>query len=350
MNKLLAICINDRMFKHSGGWKDEFIACCEEMHIPYEVIDPYKSDIISQLDRFNALIWPVQNYVLADIMEARSILHIAEQKGLKVFPDQNTIWHFDDKIAEMYALQSVNAPIPQSWVFYLLEDCLAWLEKDAVYPLVAKLRCGSGSNNVKLLKTREEAIRYARHMFGRGFDPSPSLLYKAYSKAQSSRNLKTVITRIKRIPEFLNTRRHAKQLPVEKGYCYFQEFIPNDGYDLKVVVVGEKLSGFGRSVRKADFRASGGGSIIYKSELITEQIRESAYAAAKALGLQCMGFDYVVDKRTGSGKIVEMCYGFDFMVLAGANCYWNINGSRVNQTLNIPREVLTTLLGIDQEH
>ncbi len=348
MDRRLAICMNDRMFKHSSTWIQGFLTFCDEMHIPFEIINPYRSDIITQLDRFSAMIWTIQNYVLADIMEARSILRVAEEKGLKVFPDQSTIWHFDDKIAEMYALQAVGAPIPQSWVFYLLADCLAWLEKEAVFPLVAKLRCGSGSNNVKLLKTREDAIRYARRMFGRGFDPSPSLMYKAYSKVQSSRDWKTAISRVKKIPEFLHTRRHAKQLPVEKGYCYFQEFIPNERYDLKIVVIGNKLSGFGRSVRKADFRASGGGNIIYNPALISKQIMESAFEASSALGLQCMGFDYVVDIRTGLGMIVEMCYGFDAEVLAKANCYWDISGNRVNEALNIPKEVLANLLDIHQ--
>lgn len=345
---LIALCKNDRIFKHSGNWNNAFITCCEHMHIPYEVIDPYKPDIITQLDRFDVLIWPIQNYVLADMMEARSILRVAEQKGLKVFPDQNTIWHFDDKIAEMYALQSVNAPIPRSWVFYLLEDCINWLEKETEYPLVAKLRCGSGSNNVKLLKTREEAVRYARRMFGKGYDPSPSLMYKAYSKAQSSRDWKTVISRVKRIPEFLNTRRHAKQLPIEKGYCYFQEFIPNDGYDIKVAVIGDKLSYFARRTRKGDFRASGGGDFYYDDSLMTEHIIRSSFEAARALDLQCMGFDYVMDNCTGLGKIVEMCYGFDQLALAGASCYWNVAGNRVNEPLDVPREVLVNLLKIHQ--
>lgn len=350
MNKLIAICKNDRIFKHSGNWNNAFISCCDEMSIPYEVIDPYQPDIVARLDQFSALVWHIQNYVLADIMEARSILRVAQQKGLKVFPDMNTVWHFDDKIAQMYALQSVNAPIPRSWVFYLLDDCLVWLNQEAVYPLVAKLRCGSGSHNVKLLNNQEEATRYARRMFGKGFDPSPSLLYKAYSKVQSSRNWKTILSRIKKIPEFLNTRRHGKQLPVEKGYCYFQEFIPNDGYDIKVVVVGEKLSYLARKTRKGDFRASGGGDIFYEKSLVTDQIIQSSFDVARALKLQCMGFDYVVDRQSGKGQIIEMSYGFDLGALEGANSHWILGGEHIDKPLDIPREVLTNLLRIQQAH
>lgn len=343
MNKPVAICKNDQIFKHTGNWNSCFIKFCEEHKISFEIIDCYKPNVVFQLEKYSALIWPIQNYVLADILESRSILHIAEQKGLKVFPNQNTIWHFDDKIAEMYQFQAVGIPMPKSWVFYLLDDCLTWLET-AKYPLIAKLRCGSGSSNVKKLNTKREAVKYAKRMFTKGFNPSPSLLYKAYSKAQSSHNWKTAVARIKKIPEFLNTRRHANQLPDEKGYCYFQELIQNDGFDIKVVVVGDKLSFIIRHVRKGDFRASGGGDLCYDKKYMTKQIIDSAFEAAKVIGTQCMGFDYVVDNRNGEGKIIEMCYGFDWEAVLNAGGYFDKKGVWHDEPLNVPVEVIKNLI------
>lgn len=343
MIKPIAICKNDKIFKHSGNWNNAFIKCCEEQNIPFELVDCYRYDIVDKLDRYSALIWTIQNYVLADIQESRSILQVAEQKGLKTFPNHNTVWHFDDKIAEMYQFQAVKAPIPRSWVFYLLEDCLKWLDS-AQYPIIAKLRCGSGSNNVRMLKSKGEAVSYAKKMFSSGFDPSPSLMYKAYSKAQSSKNWKMAASRIKKIPEFLNTRRHASQLPIEKGYCYFQEMIPNDGYDIKVAVVGDKLSFLVRHTRKNDFRASGGGNIFYDKKYMTPQIIESAFKTAEAIGTQCIGFDYVVDKRNGVGKIIEMCYGFDWEAVFSAGGYWDRNAVWHDEPLNVPNEILKNLL------
>lgn len=289
------------------------------------------------------MLWNYSNYVISDLLEARNILLVAEKKGLKVFPDHNTGWHFDDKIAEMYALQSVGADIPNSWVFYLEDECIKWLEKEAKYPLVAKLRCGSGSSNVKILRTKQVAVRYAKRMFSRGYDPSPSLLYKTYSKIQSTANLATFVSRVKRIPEFLSTRRHAKMMPIEKGYCYFQEFIPNDGFDIKVAVVGDKLSFLCRDIRKGDFRASGGGSLHYDKAKVTEQIIDSAFSTADKLGLQCIGFDYVVDNRTQTGKIIEMCYGFDYEAILGAEGYFSRDYLWNEGALNVPEEVLELL-------
>lgn len=333
------------MFKHESVWIPECKAYCEEHGIQCDIINCYDSDIINKLKDYDALLWTMQNYVKADLLEARSILYSAKQMGLKVFPDFNTSWHFDDKIAEMYLLQAVGAPIPQSWVFYFEDECVSFLENEAKYPLVAKLRCGSGANNVKLLNNAEEAKEYAHTMFTKGFDPSPSMLYKAYSKAQSSKNLKMIISRIKKIPDFLRTRKNAKKISRESGYCYFQEFIENNGYDLKIVVIGDKLIPLCRNIRKGDWRASGGGDTYTDNSLITNQIRNSAFETYDKCGMQCIGFDYVVDSSTGEGKLIEMCYGFDFKALSDVGGYFDRSGEwHEDKNLSVPKEILKTIL------
>lgn len=342
--KPIAICKNDNIFKHSTQWIGEWVDYCEKNGIPYEIVDCYRYDIISRLTNYSALLWNFSNFVISDLLEARNILNIASAKGLETFPDYNTSWHFDDKVAESYALQAVSAPAPKSWVFYDYVECEKWLKTEAEYPIVAKLRCGSGANNVKLLKDYNQAKKYAKRMFASGYNPTPSLVYKAYSKAQSSRSLKVALSRIKKIPEFLNTRAHARKMPIEKGYCYFQEFINNEGYDLKIAVVGDKLSFLCRDVRKGDFRASGGGDIKYTRELITKQIISSAFEAYDKLQLECVGFDYVVDKDTGEGKIIEMCYGFDYKAIMGAGGYWDRDCVWHNEPLNVPTEIINKIL------
>ncbi|NLB49831.1 MAG: hypothetical protein GX807_03365, partial [Erysipelotrichia bacterium] len=148
----------------------------------------------------------------------------------------------------------------------------------------------------------------------------------------------------RRIPEFFHTLSRASAFPREHGYAYVQEFIPNDGYDLKVVVIGDKVSGFARKVRKNDFRASGGGDIIYNNELVTEEIREISLKISKDLDFQCMGFDFVVNNETNKGYIVEMCFGFSNDALLDVGGYWDSNNTWINEPLNAPVEVLENLL------
>ena len=312
--------------------------------IPYEYINCYDYDIITKLKGFTHLIWHYENYMNADLMEAQNILDTAERLGLKVFPNHDTGWHFDDKIAEAYALEAAGAPTPGNWMFYEPDVCINWLKSEARYPLVGKLRRGSGSNNVKLLRNEKEAVAYAKKMFAGGFSPAQSLLYKTYSKVQSTRNIKTLVKRIKKIPDFLISRRYGKGIPREKGYCYFQQFINNNGYDIKIAVVGDKCSYFARNVRKGSFKASGGGDFFYDHSLIKKALVKSAFKAADNIGMQCVGFDYVVDKKTGKGLIIEMCYGFDFKAVYDCGGYWDRNFVWHNETLNVPLEVVKNMI------
>lgn len=342
--KPVGICNSLLMRERTGDGGPTFEDYMEKAGIPYEYIDCYDYDIIEKLDNYSALIWHYENFVNADLMEAQNILDIAEAKGLKVHPNHSTGWHFDDKIAETYAFQSIGAPIPKTWMFYELDKCLAWLHSEARYPLVAKLRRGSGANNVKLLKTEGEARKYAKKMFSSGMSPAPSLLYKTYSKVQSTRDWKTLVSRTKRIPDFLRARRFGRGMPVEKGYCYFQEFIENDGYDIKVAVVGDRCSFLVRSTRKGSFKASGGGTIVYDKALMNKNIVDSAFKTADELGLQRVGFDYVVDTRTGQGLIVEMCFGFDSQAIYDCGGYWDRSFVWHDEPLNVPAEVVKNIM------
>lgn len=342
--KPLGICINLLSQKRTGpGDGMDFTDYLKKNGIPYESIDCYSSDIISKLSDYSGIFWWYSHYVVADKTEAQHILDIASKMGLKVYPDHNTAWHFDDKIAEMYAFQSVNAPIPKSWVFYRQKECEEWLKNEAAYPIVGKLKNGSGSTNVKILRDKKQALAYCKRMFSKGYDSSPSLIYKTYSKVQSTRDWKTFVSRFKKIPNFLKARSHAKRLGRECDYCYFQEFVENDGYDLKVAVVGDKLGYFARHTRKADFRASGSGDFYYDRDLMTEQIIKDAFRVADALGVQCMGFDFVVDKKTGQGLIIEMCHGFDQHAVYEAGGYFDRECIWHSEPLNVSEEIVKNM-------
>ena len=340
--KTVGVCIN--LLSVHRKDKAEFTGTwgklLDERGVKWKYIDCYDYNIIKNLKDYSAIIWHYSNFVNADLMEAQNILNIAASHGVKVFPDYNTGWYFDDKIVEMYAFQSVEAPIPESWVFYDINKCFEWLKNEAEYPIVAKLRRGSGANNVKLLRNFSQAKCYAKKMFSKGLSPTQSLVYKTYSKIQSTHNWKTFVKRFKQIPDFLWARRYGKGMPMERGYCYFQKFIENDGYDLKVVVTNGKCSFLARNVRKHDFRASGGGDICYDKALINDGIIRSAFATAGALKMQCVGFDYVVDKKTGNGLIVEMSYGFDYDAIYQCGGYWDSALLWHNEPLNARQEII----------
>jgi|LSQX01.1.fsa_nt_gb glutathione synthase/RimK-type ligase-like ATP-grasp enzyme len=340
----IAIHQNKEVFNHSTDWGPEWVSYCEANGIEYYVVNCFDHRILETVKGYDVLLWHFSNYSLQDMLFARTILSTVKDMGVKVFPDFNTSWHFDDKIAQMYLLQSIGAPIPRSWAFFTKSSAQSFFEHECSYPVVAKLRCGSGSSNVKLLSSKQDALRYTKKMFGSGVVASPNVLFKVKSNVKSASDWKTIQSRMRRIPDFIESIRKTRQFPKEKGYVYVQEFVPNDGYDLKVVVVGDKLSFLVRDVRKGDFRASGGGSIRYDKQFLTEEIRELAFALSDRLGFQSMGYDFVIDNRTETPMIVEISYGFSHTAQMDLGGYWDRNGVWHDQPLNAPHEVLRSML------
>ena len=95
-----------------------------------------------------------------------------------------------------------------------------------------------------------------------------------------------------------------------------------------------------RNVRKNDFRASGGGDIYYDRSLLTDDIIDAAFDTADKLGMNCVGFDYVVDERTGTGKIIEMCYGFDYIAQSDLGAYIDRNHIWHEEAVYVPDEII----------
>jgi len=256
----VAILFNEAEKLHSTNWSLSWVEYCKNNKIEWKVVNPFKIGVIDELLDFDIILWHYSNYSFKDMLMARNILFTLEDRGKLVFPAFKDAWHYDDKLAETYLLESVGAPIPKSYYYYSIEDVRLDVDNGAIsFPVIAKLRNGSGSHNVKKINSREELINYAQKMFTSGINSAPSLLYKTSSNVKSAKNLRTFIKRAKRIPEFLRSLSNAKKFNRERGYVYLQEFVPNEGFDLKIVTVGDKLSFIGRNIRSGEFRASGGG-------------------------------------------------------------------------------------------
>ena len=246
---------------HSTNWSHSWEDYCVKNKIEYRVVTPYKIGVIKELMNFDIILWHYSNYSFKDMLMARNVLNTIETHGKKVFPSLKDSWHFDDKLAETYLLESVKAPMPNSYYFYNYNSLeIAINNREIAFPTIAKLRNGSGSHNVKKIDTVSELKKYSKKMFTTGLNSAPNLLYKASSNIKSSKSLKTFVNRAKRIPEFLKSLSNAKKFNVERGYVYLQDMIPNEGYDLKIVVIKDKLSFIGRKIRDGEYRASGSGS------------------------------------------------------------------------------------------
>ncbi len=292
-----------------GSFSDRWINYCQENKIDYKLVNCHDSNIIQQLDDSVGLMWHWSQEDYRAILFARQLTLSLEKKGIKVFPDINTAWHFDDKIGQKYLLEAIGAPFIESMVFYSANDALKWVDK-SVFPKVFKLRGGAGSINVSLVKTKSKAKRLIRKAFSDGFSPTNSIsrFRDRFWVVKRDRNFSSLIGVLKGFGRLFIPTESERFSHNQKGYIYFQEFIPGNEYDTRLVVIGNRCFGVRRYCRKGDFRASGSGIKAYEPELFDKEAIKIAFNIAKTLKTQSIAFDFIFDNH--GPKIVEMSYAF----------------------------------------
>ncbi|WP_201588674.1 ATP-grasp domain-containing protein [Psychrobacter pulmonis] len=305
-----------------GSFSDRWISYCEQNNIDYITVNAFDNDIIVQLKGCDAFMWHHHHAQYKDVLTAKRILFALEHAGIKVFPDFKTAWHFDDKVAQKYLLEAIAAPLVPSYVFYDQQKALSWAKK-TTYPKVFKLKGGAGAKNVKLIKTYGEAKKIIHQAFDKGFPQFDKLgnLKERFNKFTQGQE--SILGVMKGAGRLVITPNFSKLQANETGYVYFQDFIPNNESDIRVVVIGKKFAAAERRlVRKGDFRASGSGKFDYEN--INTTVIQLAFEVANKLDLQSVAFDFVLDKKS-KPLIIEISYGFGTEGISLAPGYWDNN-------------------------
>jgi len=307
-----------------GSFSDRWIPYCEKENIPYKIVNCYDSDIISQLNDCNGLMW---HWTLSDYkpnLFARQLSLSLEKKGISIYPNVDTSWHYNDKLGQKYLLEAIDAPLVKSYAFYTKKEALDWLEK-TTFPKVFKLRGGAGSVNVSLVKTKRKAKYLVNKAFGNGFS-SINRIHRlenriwVFRRDKNFSAFKKVLTGFARIfiPNEVERFSHN-----EKGYIYFQDFIPENNYDTRLFVVSNRCFGVRRFCRKNDFKASGSGVYDANPNNMNKKCVNIAFTVANKLGSQSIAFDFVLDGQ--NPKIIEISYCFPLGASDDCLGYWDEN-------------------------
>ncbi len=324
-----------------SSFSDKWVKYCEINKIDYKIVNAFDSNIIEQIQDCDVFMWHHHHSEFKDVLTAKKILYSLEHAGIKVFPDFKTGWHFDDKVAQKYLLEAINAPLIPSYVFYEKRAALDWAN-NTIYPKVFKLKGGAGASNVKLVKNYSQAVALINKAFGRGFSQFDRIGYlkERLNKFRNGKinfiDLLKSLIRIFILPEF------AKHQSREKGYIYFQEFISNNDFDTRVVVINGKIAtAEKRFVRKNDFRASGSGEYGYDN--INLEIIKTSFEVAEKLKLQSVAFDYVLSEKN-KPLIIEMSYGFGTKGIEKAPGYWDKEMNWYEEKFNPQYKILSELI------
>lgn len=201
------------------GWT-KYLMFLETNSFPYAIYPIHNQNWLEKARDFDVIIGMPSNssYHLEEIRTKYYLLETYLDKSC--YPSASHALLYEDKKLESFLSKLYRFPFINTYVSYSQADALCLIE-DLAYPLVSKIIPSASSVGVEMVHNRAQAKR---------------IINKAFS--QNGRKTHLIYFR-------------------QKNFVYFQDFIASDGYDLRVIVVGNHVFGFYRRVLKGDFRASG---------------------------------------------------------------------------------------------
>ncbi len=281
-------------------------------------------DALDQASQCDGIMWRWAHNP-QDKQSAQRILYVIEHYlNIPVFPDSRTSWHYDEKIAQFYLLQAIEAPMPKTWLFWNQNLAIDWA-RHATYPVVFKLSVGASSSNVLKVNDEKEAIDLIGRSFRHGIFPMTMNEYeKTMQFPDSLSQVKQMLSRLKGAIRYVWASEYPK-LPYfwwkpEHGYVYFQEFIPDNSFDTRITVIGDRVFGFRRLNRFEDFRASGSGYIDYNPNQIDERCVEIAFYLSERGSFQSMAYDFLYRDR--EPVVCEISYAYADWAVHNCPGHW----------------------------
>jgi hypothetical protein len=239
---------------------------------------------------------------------------------IRCFPDNITDWHFDDKIKQYYLMRLYGFPMTESWIFWNKTDALKWTE-NASFPIVFKLKGGAGSQNVILVDSKNKARKLIDKMFSKGIREIG--LNEGGSTSSNDFNLmnsiKVFLWRMKKSYQGKPAETfYGKQ----KNYVLFQKYLPENKYDTRVTVIGDRAFAFRRFNRPDDFRSSGSGLIDHNQNEIDLQFVKLAFEVSDKLQFQSMAYDFLYNNEH-KAEFCEISYSYLDTAVYNCNGFWD---------------------------
>ena len=319
-----------------GSFSDRWIDYCIKEGINYVIVNAYDSNIVSMVSDCDIFMWHHHQSDYRDVLFARQLIYSLEMMGIKCFPNFYTTWHFDDKVGQKYLFESLGVELVPSYVFYSKQDALTWLETTD-FPKVFKLRGGASAVNVKLAKSKDEAKKLINIAFNKGFQQLTiaTIINEGLRKRREGK--KSILSILKDVAAYyLKKNTFRKMHAPEVGYVYFQDYIPNNVFDIRVIVIGNKAFAIKRMVRENDFRASGSGNIKYDPQEIPLDCISISFDVSKRMHAQSIALDYVLDDNARP-LVVEVSYGFAVHAYDSCPGYWT-DDMKWHEEFFIPQE------------
>lgn len=315
-----------------GSFTERWIAICQQESYDYKVYLPNDLPPLFLFRQYDIVFCHPSHTRHADDLTFRALIRSFELLGIKVYPSTSTYFFFDDKISQQILFDTLSINSPDS--FLIFSDLnYSHIRQKIEFPVVAKLRKGASSYNVKLINNLGELDLYYNRMFTKGICYKSTILKQSID-ALKKYGLRHKITKIIKSPfqtllklGRMLTNIFQSSLYIEHSYIYLQKFVESS-FDLRITIIGGKAFAFKRYNRKNDFRASGSGDIDYNINFDISAPIKASFRLSKRLDLQSCAYDYVFDSA-GNTYLIEMSFGFNSEPVQRCPGYWQSNLSYI---------------------
>lgn len=310
----------DEVLQHHGerqSFSKRWFELAEQNGIQAVPVDVFAQDIVSQVSACDAFMWRCDPGAHPRLY-AQRLLYAVEQ-GLKkpVFPSLKSRWHFEDKIGQYYFLVAAGIPTPKTSIFWKREQAVRFCDA-ASYPFVLKLSAGYQGSNVRLVRTRDDALFYIDELFGHG------VIGLGYQRASRPRLLLRRLRSAVDLARGRNPYGPTIDVGLEHGYFFAQEFLAGNSFDVRVTIIGNRAFVFRRLNRPDDFRASGSGRIDWDPAQVDETIIRFAYRTAARLDAQTVALDIL--RRGSELVVVELTLAYASWAVRDCPGHWILDG------------------------
>jgi hypothetical protein len=86
------------------------------------LVDASKPDFFDRVAGCDGFMWWYAHLAHLRNFAGRVVAVVEHGMGLPVFPSRETVWHFDDKVAQSYLLRAAGIPMPQTWIFWRKDE------------------------------------------------------------------------------------------------------------------------------------------------------------------------------------------------------------------------------------
>lgn len=235
-----------------------------------------------------------------DLMLMEAILPELERMGISCLPSEATFKCTGDKLRIACFFAANDIPSPATDALFTIRDADDWLARNGKFPVVAKLRKGASSRNVALLEDGDQLRKVCESMFG-------GRLYDGDLGAKFGRNAKSLSVRV--LQKNIRTRFDKRETPVRSDCLLLQEYLPDNSYDTRVTVIGQRAFAFCRLNRPGDFRASGSGLIDFDISAVRQDCLNLAFSISDRFKFQSMAYDFAFDCHN-QPAVIEMNYTY----------------------------------------